>query len=61
MSGETRVFKKIDDISQKYIMNRSIGLGSFSEVKLAMHKQAGTMVAVKIIRKELMDLTPSNE
>ena len=34
-------------------MNRSIGLGSFSEVKLVMHKQVGTMVAVKIIRKEM--------
>lgn len=45
-------FKKIDDISQYYTFFKTLGSGSFGEVKKAEHVKASVDCAVKIIKKK---------
>eukprot|EP00002_Diphylleia_rotans_P035348 TRINITY_DN76_c0_g7_i1.p1 TRINITY_DN76_c0_g7~~TRINITY_DN76_c0_g7_i1.p1 ORF type:complete len:650 (-),score=133.19 TRINITY_DN76_c0_g7_i1:1907-3856(-) len=42
-----------------YLLSRTIGTGSTGKVKLGIHMHDGTRVAVKIIRKDQIDLKPS--
>ena len=44
-------FKKIKNIEDRYRLGRILGEGSFSTVKVGLHKPADLMCAVKIIDK----------
>ena len=42
------------DILDNYILRKSLGYGLTSKVKLGIHKETGTEVAIKIIKKEFI-------
>ena len=48
-------FKRIKRISDTYILAKELGSGSFGAVRLAQHKQSKVLVAIKIIKKELLE------
>ena len=48
-------FKHIKNVKERYIFSRIIGEGNFAHVRVAMHKAANMMVAVKIISKDRVD------
>mmetsp|Transcript_8653 Transcript_8653/g.25181 ORF Transcript_8653/g.25181 Transcript_8653/m.25181 type:complete len:93 (+) Transcript_8653:112-390(+) len=45
-------FLKKDECDKFYKMGKTLGKGSFAEVKIATHKTDGTTWAVKIIKKQ---------
>ena len=44
--------KKVENIKERYKLGRVLGHGSFGEVRIALHRQAGLKCAIKIIKKE---------
>lgn len=47
-------FKKIKKITDSYQLGKELGSGSFGSVRLAQHKASKVMVAIKIIKKQLL-------
>lgn len=43
--------KKITNIKDRYRIGRILGEGSFGQVRIAEHRQAGVKCAIKLIQK----------
>ena len=47
-----KAFKKMKDITKRYVFGRSLGQGAFGLVKLCMHQETGKVFAIKIMTKK---------
>lgn len=44
-----------------YVLGKTLGIGSFGKVKLAVHKETGIKVAIKVLNKKKVQALDMND